>query len=411
MDKQLNTTSIFDYREVCEAIFNFSAEAIIIVNSASFIVHANPTACKLFGYESNELIHEKMDVLIPPKYRKMHNSHVDRYNIKPKARAMAEGMSLSGIKKNGDIFPISASLSPAKIKSEAITIALIIDVTEQTESKNKLRSLNIDLENKVNDRTRELAKLVNQLEAANNDLKTADEEIRQALEVEKQLNELKSRFVSMASHEFRTPLSTILSSTSLLEKYGTEKKFEEKRLKHYQRIKSNVRALTSILNDFLSIDKLQEGKIECHRENMNLKELALEVLEEMEELKKPGQTLMYNHSGQNLTYLDPILIKNCFNNLFSNAIKYSQPDKTISLKTFISETETIIEVTDQGIGIPEEEQNHLFERFFRAKNVTNIQGTGLGLTIVKRYVELMHGSITCTSKHMEGTTFTIRFIH
>lgn len=399
---------LFDHRAICEAIFNYSVEAIVIVNKKAEVLHANPTACTLFGYTLNELLGSNVSVLIPQQYRSVHNKHVKGYNHNPHARNMASGASLSGLKKNGDEFPINASLSPAKVNNTDVTIALIIDITEQKESKDKLKQLNVDLEIKVEERTRELGLLVNRLENANNDLRLAQKEIEQALVKEKQLNELKSRFVSMASHEFRTPLSTILSSTSILEKYGTNPEFDEKRDKHYNRIKSNVRALTGILNDFLSLDKLQEGKTECNITNFSLTDMAANVIEEQKELKKSGQEFKYSHSGIETVNLDANIIKNCFNNLLSNAIKYSSEKKNIYLSTSVNGNEIIIIVKDEGIGIPEEEQEHMFERFFRAKNVTNIQGTGLGLTIVKRYVELLKGTISFESIYMKGTTFTIK---
>ena len=405
---QFQEDLLFDHRAICEAIFNYSVEAIVIVDKKGVVIHANPTACTLFGYTIGELLGNRISILIPHQYRNTHEKHMDGYNDNPHARSMAAGSSLFGLKKNGTEFPINASLSPAKVNDTEVTIALVIDITEQKESKDKLKQLNIELELKVEERTRELALLVNKLENANSDLRTAQQEIEQALAKEKQLNELKSRFVSMASHEFRTPLSTILSSTSLLEKYGTSSEYEEKREKHYDRIKSNVRALTNILNDFLSLDKLQEGSTQCTYELFDLKKLAKNVIDEQEELKKPGQIFLFNYTGSEEVSLDINIIKNCLNNLLSNAIKYSSDKKNIHLNIYSSAKEVSIEVIDEGIGIPEEEQVHLFERFFRAKNVTNIQGTGLGLTIVKRYVELMKGTIDFTSEYMKGTTFTIK---
>ena len=403
-----NEDLLFDHRAICEAIFNYSVEAIVIVNKQGDVIHANPTACSLFGYSIKELIGSNVSILIPQQYRNVHDKHVEGYNKDPHARTMANGSGLFGLKKDGNEFPISASLSPAKVDDTEVTIALIIDITEQKESKYKLKKLNAELEQKVEERTRELASMVNRLESANTNLREAQKEIEQALVKEKQLNELKSRFVSMASHEFRTPLSTILSSTAILEKYGNNPELDEKREKHYNRVKSNVRALTNILNDFLSLDKLQEGGTECQYIAFNLKELAQNVLDEQDELKKSGQNLVYVHTGNTSVVSDANIIKNCLNNLLSNAIKYSSEKKNVFLTTTVSDSQISITIKDEGIGIPEEEQEHMFERFFRAKNVTNIQGTGLGLTIVKRYVELLNGSIDFTSAYMKGTTFTIK---
>jgi PAS domain S-box-containing protein len=237
--------------------------------------------------------------------------------------------------------------------------------------------------------------------------KNAEKEIRRALQKEKELNELKSRFVSMASHEFRTPLSTILSSVSLAEKYITPET-ADKRDKHFNRIKSSVRNLTSILNDFLSLDKLEAGKVDNNPVEFNLKEFAEELTEEMQAVSKSGQKVEYKHSGKQTTVVvDRNILKNILNNLLSNAIKYSPENAEVKFSTSIEKSKLTITVADKGIGIPEEEKQHLFERFFRAKNALNIGGTGLGLNIVKKYTELLNGEINFESEPGKGTVFIL----
>ncbi|BDD04289.1 sensor histidine kinase [Aureibacter tunicatorum] len=235
--------------------------------------------------------------------------------------------------------------------------------------------------------------------------KEAEKEVRNMLAKEKELNELKSRFVAMASHEFRTPLSSILSSASLISKYTTEEQ-QPKRIKHVRRIKSNVTNLTGILNDFLSISKLEEGKTRVNVEKINITQLSEEIVEEMHVIVKEGQGVKYNHESRNEMFdIDPHILKNIIINLISNAIKYSPEGYTIDFNTNIEDGNLLITVQDYGLGIPENEKEHLFERFFRAANVTNIQGTGLGLNIVKKYVDLLDGEIIFRSKEGEGTTF------
>lgn len=396
---------LFDYKAICEAIFNHSTEAIIIANERADILHANPTALRLFEYELNELINHNIGLLVPHEYRGAHQKHVHKFTDNPHPRSMANGMDLFGLTKSGKKIPISASLSPALVNGQKITITLIIDITELKDSKDKLKSLNQELEKKVHDRTRELASMINKLENANTELESTHKELESALEKEKELNELKTRFVSMASHEFRTPLSTILSSVSLLKKYGADEKFNEKRLKHYERVSSNVRSLTNILNDFLSLDKLQDGNITCYPTTFDLKELCLDSIDELDEQLKENQKINLQFSGNPLVKLDKNLLKNSFLNLLSNAIKYSE--KEIFFTVDATEYTINIRVKDQGIGIPEDDKQHMFERFFRAKNVINIQGTGLGLTIVKRYLDLMNGSMTFESEYEKGTEFIV----
>jgi PAS domain S-box-containing protein len=242
--------------------------------------------------------------------------------------------------------------------------------------------------------------------------KQAEQDMLNALNKERELNELKSRFVSMASHEFRTPLATILSSVNLVNRYS-ETDNTEGISKHVGRIRSSVRNLTSILNDFLSLEKLEQGKTPFKSEEFSMCELARSVTDEISSMTKEGQKIQLNCCPDSGAYtsglingLDPQLIRNILFNLLSNAVKYSKEHNVIILTIEISENLTIT-VEDQGMGIPLEEQQHLFERFFRAKNATHIQGTGLGLNIVQKHVDLMGGTIDFKSKTEEGTTFVI----
>ncbi|MCE9624611.1 MAG: HAMP domain-containing histidine kinase, partial [Deltaproteobacteria bacterium] len=235
----------------------------------------------------------------------------------------------------------------------------------------------------------------------------AERETLEALEKEKELNELKSRFVSMASHEFRTPLSAILTSVSLIDRYHLPED-EKKRAKHVQTIKSSVHSLTNILNDFLSLDKLEKGKVEYRPSQFDLVGFATELADEMQELAKPGQRIVYRHTGcDGPVFLDKHMFRGILINLLSNAIKYSDEGQEISFTSEMDLTNLTLTVQDHGIGIPESDQKHLFETFFRGKNVASIQGTGLGLNIVKRCLDLMDGRIQFSSEVDEGSTFKI----
>ncbi|MFN8341988.1 MAG: PAS domain S-box protein [Cyclobacteriaceae bacterium] len=239
-------------------------------------------------------------------------------------------------------------------------------------------------------------------------LKKAEEELRVALRKEQELGELKSRFVSIASHEFRTPLSTVLSSTYLLSKYTTTED-QPKREKHIARIISSVNLLNDILNDFLSVGKIEEGKIQVKLTEFNLREYLGELAKDLKEGLGRQNTIDYEHTGNEIITLDSNLLRHIAMNLISNASTFSPERGTILMRTVNSGESLRLSVRDQGIGISKEDQEHLFERFFRAKNATEIQGTGLGLHIVSKYVELLDGIIEFNSELGKGTEFIITF--
>ncbi|MGY4384828.1 two-component system CheB/CheR fusion protein [Pedobacter sp. UYP24] len=261
-----------------------------------------------------------------------------------------------------------------------------------------------------------LKKLLDELDISNISLhhsikimEEGKEKVSQSLIKEKELGLMKSRFVSMASHEFRTPLSTIQLSASLIDKYAmpyNNTKIEN----HINKIKSSVADLTAILNDFLSLDRLEGGKIEQVMTQFDIIKFCENITEEMQLTAKLNQNIIYYHKGSSHKIkLDQSFLKNCLMNLISNAIKYSAEESQIEFNSTIKGKLLTLVVKDNGIGIPEEDQKHLFEAFFRAHNTGNIQGTGLGLNIVTRYTSLMGGEIKFESKINKGSTFTLTF--
>ncbi len=236
--------------------------------------------------------------------------------------------------------------------------------------------------------------------------KKSELELMRALEKERQLGEMKTRFVTLASHEFRTPLTTILSSAFLLESY-TGEKYEENKLTHINRIKRSVKVLTEILNDFLSLGKLEEGEVKPHLSEFSLKEFLNDLEKEVEPLKRGQQQFVFQHAGADRIVTDKQVLRNILYNLISNACKYTHTSDTLQLESSLLDNHLEVSVTDHGIGIPEEEQQYIFKRFYRAQNAMNIQGTGLGLNIVRRYVQLLGGNILFTSKPYDKTAFTV----
>ncbi|MBL0316511.1 MAG: HAMP domain-containing histidine kinase [Flavobacteriales bacterium] len=286
-------------------------------------------------------------------------------------------------------------------------IAFVIDITERFEQQERikrfnaeLKSLNESLERKVSERTLVLREALQELENSRDELSIS-------LEKEKELNEMKTRFISMASHEFRTPLSTIMSSVSLIGKYPKEED-QDKREKHINRIKNAVTGLTEILNDFLSIGKLEEGRIIANLATHDINGLIEEVITEVQPICKAGQYITFTDGKPLELMVDKQMIRNVMFNLLSNAIKFSPENSTIRVVTGRIDEHVVISVSDEGIGISDDDKQSLFERFFRGRNVSNIQGTGLGLHIVAKYLELLHGDISFTSELGKGTTFTFR---
>ena len=395
----LIATNKMEGKEGIDALFLYATEGILVANEKGEITRANPSAEKLFGYGNGELDGKKIEVLVPKRLAHKHVGLRDNYNQHPHARSMGAGMELYGLKKDGSEFPVEISLSPYSTPEEKFVIAFLIDITVRKQAEEKLKNYFTELERQVKNRTIILEEAIEELEKTKKDL-------HNALDKEKELNELKTRFVSMASHEFRTPLTTMMSSLSLVNKYADQNDTEN-RSKHVSKIKTSINNLTDILNDFLSVSTLEEGRVENHPEVMNLKAFIADVISEMKGMATNGQTLIHQHSGNETVSLDKKLLKNILFNLISNALKFSPEGGHVEITSQVSTTSVKISVKDNGIGISKEDQKHLFERFFRGHNATHIQGTGLGLSIIAKYAELMNGSIDFESKENGGTTFTI----
>lgn len=388
-----------------ETIFNHVNEGVLIVNSDGVIRLCNPKVGDMFGYGEGELYNQKVEALIPGALAERHEKYRQAYVKNPVKRPMGRNMSLHGRRKDGVEFPIEISLSYYQTNDALFVIAFIIDISDRFDQQariqrmnGELKSLNESLENKVAERTLVLKEALHELEVSR-------DELSQALEKEKGLNELKSRFISTASHEFRTPLSTILSSVSLIQKYTTTED-QDKREKHILKIKNAVSGLTEILNDFLSLGKLEEGRMSAKLAPHDIYVLIKEVVSDINSIVRSGQSITYN-SGSFELMIDRQLLRNVMFNLLSNAIKFSPEGAEIDVRVEVKDDEVEIAVKDQGIGISEADMKNLFERFFRGANAVAIPGTGLGLNIVTKYLELMQGTIRCTSRLDEGTTFYI----
>lgn len=384
------------------AIIQNATDGIITIDKLGRIESINPAACKLFEYAAIEVIGCNVSMLLPLEDRRDHAAFFKTFKLLKVANTSEAGRELYGLKKSGSVFPFCLGLSEVQYSGRKIYTGFIHDLTREKASEVQLKEYAGQLELDVLGRTQSLNATVKALEQAK-------EEVSMSLMKEKELGLLKSRFVSIASHEFRTPLTSIQLSTSLIEQY-TQTTTSSSVAKHIQKINVAVGNLTGILNDFLSIEKLEAGMQEVAADVFDLVKLAEDITEDMQAMAKPNQNIIYQHTGtESTTRLDRNLVKCCIVNLISNAIKYSGEHTFIDFNTEISKKGCMITIRDDGIGIPKADHKHLFEAFFRAHNTGTIPGTGLGLNIVARYVGLMGGSVDFKSSINQGTRFTITF--
>ena len=385
-----------------KAIIDNAIDGIITIDTNGIVEAINPSGCQLFGYEMKDVIGKNISFLMPEPYRTEHNGYLHRYEETQKPRIIGIGREVKGLKKDKSVFPFRLAVSEVQYEGRVVYTGFIHDLTREKNAEEQLIQYTNKLEHLVEERTNALQSVILQIQEAK-------DKVSLSLEKEKELNHLKSRFVSMASHEFRTPLTSIQLSAHLIHKYSQE--YSNPNIgKHVGKIKNAIGNLTTILNDFLSLERLEAGVIEPTFENFDLVKFSEEVCEEMQMIAKQDQSIIYQHTGtESFIYNDAALLKNCVLNLIANAIKYSGENTFIDFSTEINATHCNITISDNGIGIPLSEQKHLFEPFFRAHNTGTIPGTGLGLNIVNRYMKLMKGEVKFESAEDQGTKFTLIF--
>ncbi|PWL37647.1 PAS domain-containing sensor histidine kinase [Flagellimonas aquimarina] len=358
-------------------IFNESLNEIFVFDYKTFtFLNVNHGAQLNLGYSIEEL--KQMSILdIKPELSKESFTRL----LRPLLGNKKEKIEFETMhqRKDGSTYPVEVHLQLSTIGKKQVVVAIVLDITER-------KSYTQNLERKVEERT---------------------EQLSEALKAEKSLNELKTKFLSLVSHEFKTPLTSILTSTALLSKY-TETDQQEKRNKHIETIKSKVKHLNDILTDFLSLERLESGKVTYNPVSFPLSKLVNEVVYSANTLLKEGQRILYpkNVDGISITFDEKIMTL-ALSNLVHNAIKYSPGNTSIELAVEHETKALKIHVIDQGVGIPEEEQPFIFERYFRASNVLTTQGTGIGLNIAKQHLFNLGGNITFESEQGKGSIFTL----
>ncbi len=366
-----------------KALLDNAGAMIIATDQAGLITLFNPEASKILGYTESEVVNRVTPVMfhrleeIETKRQEILSEHgLQLQNnfsvlVENARRNTHEETNYTYRRKDGSQFPVSLTITALKDRNGMIAgfMGIAIDISER---------------------------------------KKTEEILSASLKKEKELSELKTKFVAMASHEFRSPLSTILTSAYLIQKYPLMED-QSKRDVHVTRIVSSVNMLKDILNDFMSIDKIEEGKIAVNPTSLQLQTLLEGVLDEMENNLRKDQEITYQHTGDTMVYMDGSLLKHIVINLVSNASKFSPEGSPIEIRTNVVDHQVTLSVKDHGIGIPLEDQAHLTERFFRSSNAAHIQGTGLGLHIVARYAELMNGVVILKSELGAGTEIKIEF--
>lgn len=375
-----------------ERFFYVNTNYLCIASLEGYFIKINDAFISFLGYPKNELYEKKFLDLVHPDDIEKTLEEMSRLS-EGKTTLLFENRYL---RANGAY--VHFLWNSDVDESTQLIYAVASDITKLKEYENELKEVNSNLELRVQERTQALEDLINQL-------KEKEVKLQTALAEEKEFNELKSKFISMASHEFRTPLTSVQSSVDLIAMYLKNNNFE-KVDKHIHRIKQSVLHVHRLLEDFLSVSKLEENKIDLKLASFNLNELVEETVNELQKQTKVGQTISIEKNGQaDLVQSDRNLLKNVLYNLITNAIKYSEEHKAITIQLSQTKTHQTITVTDEGIGIPVKDQKHLFGRFFRASNTVGIKGTGLGLNIVKSYLDLLNGDISCQSEEGKGTTF------
>lgn len=362
-----------------------NSEAIIITDLTGRVIFINQSFRKTFKYNR-----EKLNQLGGLSFLWNNKEKYEQLLASIKqGKFWHNGLSIKV--ETGDVLYTSVRIYPIKDFTGKIIGMMSINHTNVTEEIKLQQSLRFKI----------------------NESKQLEESLQQALDKEKELNELKNSFISMTSHEFRTPLSTILSSSELLENYRN-KWDEEKQLKHFNRIKTAVKHMNNLLNDVLFFGKFEAEEVNGNPANLDLVEFSRQLVEDVlinqrnQPIERPNITINFITKNTTLSSkIDEKTLGHILNNLLSNAIKYSLPGTSVNFTIYSQNKRAIFEIEDEGIGIPSEDLPSLFDSFYRCKNVGNIQGTGLGLSIVKKCVDMLKGEISVTSEVEVGTKFTV----
>jgi PAS domain S-box-containing protein len=384
-------------------------DAVITTDSQGLVTFMNPVAEALTRWKQEEVLGNELNQVfhaIDEKTRVVIENPV-KLVLEEGATVGLDNHTLL-IAKDGSEIPINDSAAPIKNEAGNILGAVLVfhDVTEQQRVKALLEKTNEELEVRVAESVIQLKETNEQLRQEIARRQRLEDELRLALAKERELNELKSRIIATVSHEYRTPLTTILSSADILEHYDSRLTAQKKK-NHFQRIQSSIKYLTNLVEDMLFVHQAEIGSLAFNPAPLDVEWVAREVVNEFQQNSNQHSI---NFDCQGIctnAFLDEKLLQLILKNLLSNAIKYSPKTSPVQLELNCELNQIVLRVSDRGIGIPAEEKSLLFNPFFRGSNIGVTPGVGLGLVIIKECVDLHGGKIFVESEVGKGTTFTV----
>lgn len=402
-----------EYEAFYKICFDALIEGLCIADEEGRIVMNNSAFEDIFGLDPGEATGKSIETFIPKTHREVHKHHFTSYFNHPKKFKKGKGREFYGLHKSGRILDLEIGLNFFDFEGKRYAKALISDISSRKEIQSEILESKRRLENEVDHRTRLLTETVAKLERANLLLKDevqerikAEKRARGAFKKEKELNRMQAKFLSMVSHEFKTPLSGILTSAGLIDKHN-QQEFNERISKHVAIIKNLVLQLNDILDDYLFLEDSETGRYKFKSSQFVFCDLIGSIVEGAKDLLKPGQEIHTTLCKEPMiVYQDRKVVDIIIRNVLYNAIKYSPADSRIDVNVDVDDM-IRIEICDQGIGIPEEAKDHIFDQFYRASNVLHIQGTGIGLNIVRGHLHRLKGEIEISSKENEGTKVRI----
>jgi PAS domain S-box-containing protein len=375
-------------------------EGVVLIDSKGVIRFTNPSVCKMFNYAPEEL--EGQHIATLTNDFNENNFLIENLDTFSK-NIFGIGNQHKGIRKDGSEIIFNQNIDEIVLDDgEKVYLYRIHNISSYYEKNsenpsitNQLITANTDLKNKI-------SKLAEKEQQLRKDIS----QLIKALEFSRNLSDLKSVFVSTVSDTFRSPLSSILSSAQLIGKY---KKAEEQknRERHIKKIETTINGLNNTLSELLNCKELDEKNVIINSEEFDITDLINDVIAESKFILKNDLEVVYKHEGENtLLISDQIKLRDIIENLLTNAIKFSN-GKEVEVQSKFQDEKLLLKVKDHGIGIPKNDQPYIFRRFYRAGNVNGTKGNGVGLSIVKKYVDSMHGQIKLYSDVNEGTEFDL----